>query len=58
MKYLRYFLKENNHRVVDWNWIIQKIEKKIGCWSYRWLSLGGRLVLEKAVLQSIHVLLA
>jgi hypothetical protein len=33
MKYLGYYLKENNHRVSDWNWIIQKIEKRIGCWS-------------------------
>jgi hypothetical protein len=55
MKYLGYYLKENNHRVADWNWIIQKIEKRIGCWSFRWLSLGGRLVLAKAVLQSIPV---
>ena len=55
VKYLGYYLKENNHRVADWNMILQKIEKRIGCWSFRWLSLGGRLVLAKAVLQSILV---
>jgi hypothetical protein len=36
-------------------WLIQKVEKKIGHWTYRWLSLGGRLVLEKYVLQNLHV---
>jgi hypothetical protein len=55
MKYLGYFLKENNYRVADWNWLIKKIEKRIGSWSFRWLSLGGRVVLAKAVLQSILV---
>jgi hypothetical protein len=55
MKYLGYYLKANNHRVANWNWIIQKIEKRIGCWSFRWLSLGGRLVLAKTIMQSIPV---
>jgi hypothetical protein len=30
MKYLGFFLKPNNYRVVDWNWMIQKIENWIG----------------------------
>jgi hypothetical protein len=55
MKYLGYFLKANNYIVADWCCLIKKIEKRIGSWSFRWLSLGGRVVLAKAVLQSIHV---
>jgi hypothetical protein len=55
MKYLGFFLKPNNYRVVDWNWMIQKIEKRIGNWTFRWLSLGGRLILAKSVLQSLPV---
>jgi hypothetical protein len=55
MKYLGYFLKANNYKVADWNWLTKKIEKRIGSWTFRWLSLGGRVVLAKAVLQSLPV---
>jgi hypothetical protein len=55
MKYLGFFLKPNGYRVVDWNWLSEKIAKRISNWTFRWLSLGGRLVLVKVVLQSILV---
>jgi hypothetical protein len=55
MKYLGFFLKPNNYRVNDWLWLLKKIEKRIGNWTFRWLSLGGRLTLAKSVLQSIPV---
>jgi hypothetical protein len=55
MKYLGFFLKPNNYRVNDWLWLLQKIEKRIGNWTFRWLSLGGRLTLANSVLQSIPV---
>jgi hypothetical protein len=55
MKYLGFSLKPNNYRVNDWMWLIKKIDKKIGNWTFRWLSLGGRLTLENSVLQSILV---
>jgi hypothetical protein len=55
MKYLGFYLKPNNYRVGDWNWMVQKVEKRIGNWSFHWLSLGGRLILAKSVLQSLHV---
>ena len=45
MKYLGFFLKPNNYKVKDWLWLLQKIEKRIGNWTFRWLSLGGRLTL-------------
>jgi hypothetical protein len=47
MKYLGFYLKPNNYRVTDWKWMIQKVEKRIGNWTFRWLSLGGRLILAK-----------
>jgi len=55
MKYLGFYLKPNNYRVADWNWLINKVEKRINNWIFRWLSLGGRLVLAKSVLQSLLV---
>ena len=38
-----------------WLWLIKKFEKRISHWTYRLLSLGGRLVLIKAVLTSMPV---
>jgi hypothetical protein len=32
--------------------MLKKVEKKIGFWCYRWLSMGGRYTLLKSVLQS------
>ena len=36
-------------------WLYKKIENRIGCWNFKFLSRGGRLVLLKAILQSIPV---
>jgi hypothetical protein len=36
----------------DWGWLIKKFEKRLDHWCNRWLTLGGRLVLIKAVLVS------
>jgi hypothetical protein len=55
MKYLGFCLKPNGYKIVDWNWLIEKVDKRINNWTSRWLSLGGRLVLVKVVLQSIPV---
>jgi hypothetical protein len=51
-KYLGFYLKAGASRLEDWYWLIKKVEKKINNWCYRWLSLGGRLMLLKAVLSS------
>jgi hypothetical protein len=48
-------MKPNDYRVNDWNWLLQKVEKKIGHWTSRWLSLGGKLVLVNSVLQNMLV---
>jgi hypothetical protein len=51
-KYLGYFLKAGLQKAEEWVWLLTKVEKKIKHWSYRWLSLGGRYILCKAVLES------
>jgi hypothetical protein len=52
-KYLGFYIKPNCYTRVDWHWLEKKIEKRILCWSHRWLTLGGRVILVKAVLERI-----
>ena len=40
-KYLGFYLKDGASRMEDWHWLINKVEKKINNWCYRWLSLVG-----------------
>ena len=54
-KYLGFVLNPNAYSFEYWMWLYKKIEGRIGCWTYKFLSRGGRLVLLKAVLQSIPV---
>jgi hypothetical protein len=50
-KYLGYFLKIGMQKAEDWGWLLAKISKKIGLWCNRWLSMGGRYILIKTVLE-------
>eukprot|EP00253_Pinus_taeda_P015021 PITA_15021 len=54
-KYLGFWLKPNSYKKQDWNWLVAKIEAKIGHWSYKWLSRAGRLTLVNSVLQAMPV---
>ena len=54
-KYLGFVLNPNAYSFKDWMWLYKNFEGKIGCWTYKFLSRGGRLVLLKEVLQSILV---
>lgn len=54
-KYLGYFVKPTNYLLNDWYWLVRRFEQRIGHWSMRQLSLGGRLTLAKAVLQNLGV---
>ena len=54
-KYLGYLLKTNHYSKEYWSWLLKKVEKKLGNLSYRWLFLGGRLILIKSILKSILV---
>jgi hypothetical protein len=55
LRYLGYFLKPDRYKAEDWRWLLIKFEKRIGFWCNRWLSLGGRFVLIKSVLESQEV---
>jgi len=39
--YLIFFLKQNGYGIKDWQWLFDRVEKKLGLWCYRCLSLGG-----------------
>ena len=54
-KYLGYFLKPLGYRVRDWHWLVQKFKRKISNWTYKLLSLRGRLILVQSVLSSLLV---
>ena len=54
-KYLGFVLKPNAYSFKYWMRLYKKIEGRIGCWNYKFLSRGGRLVILKVVLQSIRV---
>ena len=53
--YLGFYIKPLGYRSRDWNWLVQKFEKKISLWTHKMLSLGGRLILIQSVLSSIPV---
>eukprot|EP00253_Pinus_taeda_P035322 PITA_35322 len=54
-KYLGFWLKPNDYKKEDWNWLIAKIESRISHWSFKWLSRVGRLTLIKSILLAILV---
>ena len=54
-KYLGNYLKPLGYGIKDWRWFLLKFEKKLSNWTYKFLSLGGKLVLVKSVLTSLVV---
>jgi hypothetical protein len=50
-KYLGFF-KIDSYKVVDWQWLLKKYEQRICHWCNHFLTLGGRYVLIKVVLES------
>jgi hypothetical protein len=55
LKYLGFHLKPNKYRKEDWTWLLEKLERRLKVWSFRWLSRAGRVTLEKSVLEAIPV---
>lgn len=53
--YLGYFLKPNGYRINHWVWLLRRVEQKISHWTFRLLSIGGRLILVKSVLIGIPI---
>ena len=54
-RYLGFFLKPNDYKIRDWIWLLKRIETRIGNWGHHFLSIGGRLILTKSVLESLPV---
>jgi hypothetical protein len=54
-KYLGFFFKPDNYKVVDWEFLVKRIESGILIWVNHLLSKGGRLVLLKSMLEIILV---
>ena len=55
LKYLGFFLKPCRYFSKYWDWLVVKVEKRIKNWSFRWLSMGGKHILVKTVLEAILV---
>jgi hypothetical protein len=53
--YLGYFIKPTSYKAKDWGWLYEKFERRIQHWCNRCLSIGGRYILIKAVLESLPV---
>jgi hypothetical protein len=50
-RYLGYFLKTGTHHADDWEWLVSNLTKNIGLWCNKWLSMRGRYILVKIVLE-------
>jgi len=55
LKHLGFQMKPNDYQKTEWRWLIAKLEKRLKCWSHRWLSRLERLVLVKTVLEAIPI---
>lgn len=53
--YLGFTLKSNKYVNHDYEWLLEKFDKELVVWQFKWLSLGGRLILIKFVLQNMFV---
>eukprot|EP00253_Pinus_taeda_P018856 PITA_18856 len=55
LKYLGFWLKPGGYKIVDWIWLIIKVEKRLNAWYNMYLTRAGRLTLIKAVLEATLV---
>lgn len=55
IKYLGFRLKGRSYKSTDWRWLVDRFLNKLALWSFRTLSLGGRVVLVKSVLSQLLV---
>lgn len=46
-------MKPYGYLLEDWAWLIQKFDRNLRGWTYRWLTLGGRYILIQYVLQQL-----
>lgn len=55
LKYLGYRIKPQHYRIVDWIWLVAKIEWRLSIWHHKYLSRVGPLVLIKYVLEATPI---
>lgn len=48
--YLGFQIKTKLYKITRWSWIIKKVDLKLKHWTFKWLSIRGRLILIKVVL--------
>lgn len=53
--YLRFKMKPKGYYNQDWAWLIEGFHKKLDSWKYRSLTMGGRMVMMKSMLQNISI---
>lgn len=41
--YLVFHLKANNYCIHDWDWLLDKYNRKLTGWASKWLTLGGNI---------------
>lgn len=54
-KYLGFSLKPDSYRKKDWMLLWERMDRKVSIWCYRYLTLDGKLILAKSVLESLPV---
>ena len=52
-KYLGLFVNPNGYNSRDWLWLLHSFDRRIKHWGWRWLSMGGRLMLARSVLTNM-----
>lgn len=57
LRYLGYRLKPLGYKIIDWIWLITKMEKRLNIWYHKYLLRVGRLLLIKAILEATPVYL-
>lgn len=55
LKYLGFMINADGYKIVDWTWLITKVERILNIWSHHPLSRACKLVLIKSVLEATLV---
>jgi hypothetical protein len=53
IKYLGFMSKPNNYGIANRSWLLSKKERKNNHRCNRWISIGGRLVLIKSLIEAV-----
>jgi len=53
--YLGFTLKPMGYINKDWEWLVVKINQKLDHWKHKCMSMGGRLIMLKSVMQNLSI---